>query len=385
MKLKFKHTMMTFAAVALLAATVGCKKDKVSDDDAAMAEIAEQYVKSTVIPTYTNLASFTEQLAIDLQTLKNNKTQENLENACQSFLTAREWWEKSEAFLYGAASDYGIDPHIDSWPLDEDAFNIMMTNDAQISAMDSEDGDAYAGDHLGNALLGFHGIEYILFSNGAPKSIANISDKELIYATAVAGDLRNRCFQLEVSWAGADNAPASHVEKLDDMELAYTVSSGAISYGENMINAGQAGSLYSSLTNALMEILDGCATIADEVGTSKIGKPYSDEDASYIESPYSQKSVEDFYNNILSIQNAYYGGISSQRDENKSLHKYIANHDEELDQKVCDAIANALSKIDAMPRPFVNNRQDSRNGVAMQACQALDEALQEAKNKLNEF
>ena len=99
MKLKFKHTMMTFAAVALLAATVGCKKDKVSDDDAAMAEIAEQYVKSTVIPTYTNLASFTEQLAIDLQTLKNNKTQENLENACQSFLTAREWWEKSEAFL----------------------------------------------------------------------------------------------------------------------------------------------------------------------------------------------------------------------------------------------------------------------------------------------
>ena len=29
-------------------------------------------------------------------------------------------WEQSEAFLYGAATAYGIDPHIDSWPLDKD-------------------------------------------------------------------------------------------------------------------------------------------------------------------------------------------------------------------------------------------------------------------------
>lgn len=378
-----KQTLSALVAVAIVGGAVSCKKDKVEvDDESAMAAVAQQYVNHTVVPTYKNLATYTEQLATQLQTLKGDKTQDNLNRVCETFLLARSWWEMSEAFLFGAAGDYGIDPHIDSWPLDEDAFNTMMGNDAQINAMNSEDGDSYAGEVLGNALLGFHGIEYIIFSNGQPKAIASIGDKELIYACAVAGDLRNRCYQLEVSWAGEDNAPAAHVAKLDDLELAYTVSSGSLSYGQNIMNAGQAGSTYTSMTHAMSAILDGAASIADEVGTSKIGKPYSDEDASYIESPYSQTSITDFYNNIKSIENAYYGGIEGQRDESKSLHKYIADRDAELDAKVTAAITNALAKIDAMPRPFVNNRSDSRNGAALTACQALDEALAEANQKL---
>ena len=380
-----KQTLNALLALAIVACAVSCKKDKVTDDEAEMAAIAEQYVNHTVVPTYKNLASSAERLANELAALKADKTQDKLNQVCQTFLEARAWWEKSEAFLFGAASDYGIDPHIDSWPLDEDAFNTMMSNDAQINAMNSEDGDSYAGEVLGNALLGFHGIEYIIFSNGQPKAIGSISDKELTYAVAVAGDLRNRCFQLEVAWAGEDNAPATHVSKLNDLELAYTVSGGALSYGENMIKAGQAGSLYSSMANAMMEILDGGSAIADEVGTSKIGKPYSDEDASYIESPYSQTSITDFYNNIKSVENAYYGGIEGQRTESKSMHKYIADRDADLDSKVTTAISNALAKIDAMPRPFVNNRNDSRNRAAIDACQALDAALAEAKQKIAEL
>lgn len=380
-----KQTLSAVMAIVLMGCTVSCKKDKVADDEAEMTAIAEQYVDHTIAPTYRNLASSAERLANELAALKADKTQDNLNQVCQTFLEARAWWEKSEAFLYGAASDYGIDPHIDSWPLDEDAFNTMMSNDAQINAMNSDDGDSYAGEVLGNALLGFHGIEYIIFSNGQAKAVENISDKELIYAVAVAGDLRNRCYQLEVAWVGEDNAPAAHVEKLNELELAYTVSSGALSYGENMKKAGQSGSLYSSMAQAMMEILNGGSAIADEVGTSKIGKPYSDEDASYIESPYSQTSITDFYNNIKSIENAYYGGIEGQRDENKSLHKYIADRDAELDSKVTRAITNALSKINAMPRPFVTNRSDARNGAAIEACQALDAALVEASRRIGEL
>ena len=52
------------------------------------------------------------------------------------------------------------------------------------------------------SLLGFHGIEYILFEDGSPKSVSKISDLHLTYAVAVAGDLRNRCWQLELSWRG---------------------------------------------------------------------------------------------------------------------------------------------------------------------------------------
>ena len=198
-----KHNLLVIAALLMAGLMTACHKDDpVETAKKEQVAILEQYVNHTIAPTYSNLAAYSEQLVTDLQTLRAERTQANVNRACETFLNARAWWEKSEAFLFGAASDFGIDPHIDSWPLDVDAFNTMMTNTAQIEAMDAEDGDEYAGDKLGNSLLGFHGIEYILFSNGSPKSADEISDLQMIYAVAVAGDLRNRCFQLEVSWIG---------------------------------------------------------------------------------------------------------------------------------------------------------------------------------------
>lgn len=363
---------------------VSCHKDdNVKTVDEIHAAILEQYVNNTISPTYKNLATNTEQLVTDLQALRADKSQSNLNHACETFLTARAWWEKSEAFLFGAASDFGIDPHIDSWPLDVDAFNTMMANTAQIQAMDAEDGDEYAGEKLGNSLLGFHGIEYILFSNGTPKSVGEITDLQLIYAIAVAGDLRNRCYQLEVSWIG-NAAPKAHRDKVEDLELNSTVNGGDFSYGENLRKAGTLGSTYSSSASGLMAIIDDCRTIADEVGTSKIGKPFNGEDPNYIESPYSHKSIEDFYNNILSIENAYYGGVEGMQVESGSLHSYIKSLDETLDNRVVAAINNAKNKIHAMPAPFVQNYTNSANGDAIAACQSLDAILSEVNTLISQ-
>ena len=91
--------------------------------------------------------------------------------------------------------------------------------------------------------------------------------------------------------------------------MQYTVAGGNNSYGLNMKNAGQAGSTYVSRTAALIAIVQGCADIADEVGSSKIYSAYQGGDPTYIESPYSYMSIVDFHNNIISIQNVYYGGV----------------------------------------------------------------------------
>lgn len=354
-----------------------------SETDAKFEAIAKQYLDHTVYVTYKNLADETEQLVKDLQALKSSKTDANVKATCKTFLEARAWWEKSEAFLYGAATDFGIDPHIDSWPLDLDGLQTALKNTEQVEAMGGEDGDIYAGEKLGNSLLGFHGIEYILFEDGSPKSVSKISDLHLTYAVAVAGDLRNRCWQLELSWRGESAVNADRVAKVaNELELPYTVNSGEYSYGENMLNAGKAGSTYASWTLAMQAIIDGCKTIADEVGTSKIGKPYSGEDPAYIESPYSHKSILDFYDNIISIQNAYMGSIENERDETNSLHNYIAGVDKELDTKVVNAINNALTKINAMAAPFVNNIKDPSAGEAIKACQDLDAILSDVKTAL---
>ena len=162
--------------------------DDSSAKDAKFEAIAKQYLANTVNITYQNLADKTELLVDQLKALRADKTDANVRTACKTFLEARAWWEKSEAFLFGAAGDFGIDPHIDSWPLDLDGLLVALKNDAQIAAMDSEDGDAYAGNKLGAELLGFHGIEYIIFKDGAAKPASEITDKDLVYAIAVAGD-----------------------------------------------------------------------------------------------------------------------------------------------------------------------------------------------------
>lgn len=377
-----KTIIATMVAIAFLA--VGCNHGNGELVNEKQAQVLQQYVDHTIAPTYTNLANYTEQLVNDLEAFRTSGSQSDLNKVCETFLNARAWWEKSEAFLFGAASDFGIDPHIDSWPLDVDAFNNLMNSPNMLAALAGEDGDVVAGEQLGNALLGFHGIEYILFSNGQVRNASEITDMQMVYAVAVAGDLRNRCFQLEVSWVG-DAAPKSHRDKVEDLELNTTVNSGNYNYGENLKKAGNPGSTYASSVTGLMAIVDGCKTIADEVGTSKIGKPYNGEDANYIESPYSQKSIEDFYNNIVSIENAYYGGIQEQRNDKLSLHAYVKKMDSKLDNEVEEAIREALAKIEAMPRPFVSNYTNPKNAEAIEACQNLDDVLSKVNEALRKY
>lgn len=376
---KITKTAMALALSVMSIGMVSC-----SDDDSSTtpqssgneAVIAQQFVEKTVRPTYMNLASKAEELVAKLQTLKSTPTDANVSAACEVFLEARSWWEKSEAFLFGAATDFGIDPHIDSWPLDVTGFQNLMNSPAMLANLSGDEGDAWAGEYLGNALLGFHGIEYILFANGNPKPATSITADQMTYAVAVAGDLRNRCYQLEVSWLG-DDAPASHIEKVEELELNCTVN-GGISYGQNMKRCGNAGSSYATPIAALVAMLDGCSAIADEVGTSKIGQAHHGEDINYIESPYSQKSIVDFHDNIVSIQNVYYGGVEGNRDEANSLHAYINRLNPSLDQRIVSAINNALAKIDAMPAPFVTNYADALNQEAIDACGEVDEAMHQA-------
>ena len=388
--MKINRILWPVMSLALSVGFVSCSDDKadepsvsqVSARDAAYEAIARQYVDNTVIVTYKNLAAKAEQLVNDLCNVQASKTDASVRKACETFLEARAWWEKSEAFLFGPASDFGIDPHIDSWPLDRAGLVDEMKNAAHIAAMSDDEGDVWAGAHLGPELLGFHGIEYIIFEDGAPKAAADIPDNELIYAIAVAGDLRNKTWQLELSWAGEENVPDYRLAKVDeDLEWPFTVSGG--SYKENMLNAAKAGSTYRTWTDAMEAIVDGCMDITDEVGTMKIGKPHTGEDVNYVESPYSHKSITDFYDNMVSVENAYMGGIEGKRSATASLHAYIASVNADLDKRCVAAIDNAKAMIAAMKAPFVIYYADLSAADAMEACRELSDVLTEVKAQLS--
>lgn len=139
--------------------------------------------------------------------------------------------------------------------------------------------------------------------------------------------------------------------------------------------------IYPSALSCLEQIIEGCADIANEVGTAKIGDPYQlyasgDTQAALyaVESWYSWHSREDYSNNILSIRNSYYGSLDSTVSP-KSISAMIATENPELDTKVKEAISNASNAILAIPQPFRNHITSNESRAAMTACADLEELL----------
>lgn len=407
MKRIFKKSSYSLALSVLLLGGVSCSE---SENDFSWEEqretelqaAATAFVEKTVIPTYSSLADASLELAdlcaqIETSALANastditssgslsDATKAIIEQACAKWYEARKQWELSEAFLYGAAGDYNIDPHIDSWPLNATDLQALLDDPVRMGMMDAE----YAAG-LGYGLLGFHAIEYMLFDHqidassttGKARSGAFSRKEELIYLTAVAGDLANQCVRLEASWKGFDNVSAEKQTMLTEAELEPSFD-----YGESMKNAGKGGSKYKSYLEAAQEIIQGCSDIADEVGNQKIGRPNeaaagASEDLSYIESPYAKNSKVDFYDNIVSIKNAYLG--SNVGDP--SVSNYLADINPNADSAVRTAINAALEAIDAAPAPFVNYA-GSHNELwkkATTACNDLKKALDEAQSAIGQ-
>ena len=375
--------------------------NNLAEKDQAMQAITSQYVNNVVFPIYKSLASQTSDLFDQLVEAKDKfragtLNQGDIDRICSTFIAARSAWESSESFLYGAATDFGIDPHIDTWPLDRTALAKALSSAEIIDDLDDlEDGGIdNARALVGEQQLGFHGIEFIIFRNGQNRTVAalqgveddeafngrNITgEQELIFAAAVAGDLRDKCFQLEVSWLGND-APVAHQERVEECEFPSTVAGGDSSYGENMLNATKAGSTLSTWRSVMSTILvAGCSGICAEVAGQKIGQAYLGTDPDYIESPYSQRSYFDFFDNISSIQYSLYGQQTTTAHANSImayLQKYNATMAADLKTKL-DAALSALATAKT-GTPFVVDSHSASAKAAMDAINDLDEALNTA-------
>ena len=383
MKKLMKMAMMFMACTVAVAGFTSCGDD--NDDnggssstntkETTLAAINKQFTNNTVIATYKSLADACEELQ---ELLENMNSQEDLQKACDKWKSARQYWEWSEAFLFGAASNYAIDPHIDTWPFDVTSFNNVM---AKFHPATSE-ADAEAVDHMvatTQNFTGFHAMEYIIFRDGAARDFNALTADEIYFAKSVAADLYLSACRLEAAWAGIDNVAAARKELLEDAELEPTDN-----FGEEMINAGKAGSRWATATLGSVQIIEGCQDIIGEVADSKIGAPYSGDDINYIESPHAYNSIQDFYDNIESCKHALYGGlnVSGTTPESGSLMAYCqANYPSEASAAMA-ALETALAKIKAMKSPFVLYYSDPSAGEAIDAIHALDETLDALKEKL---
>ena len=373
----FKKTLMLVALTGMAMSFAACS-DSGDDPDATQLDskktaIITQYVNGVVVPTYKSLADESIELADLCQQLRENPTQGKVQECCDKWISARKYWELSEAFLFGAAADYNIDPHIDSWPLQKSQLDNILNNSSLIAALDEDGAGADAFATLGYGLLGFHAVEYVLFRDGAARNVGDISERELIYNAAVAQDLANQTVRLEASWAGMNNISSAKRAILEEYELEPSFN-----YGENMIDAGKAGnSLYKTQLAAMEQILTGASDISDEVGNTKITDPVNSGNVLDVESWYSWNSIADFTDNIRSVRNAYYGSLDGTVNNN-SLAAYMNKVNASLDSDVRSAINNAIKEVSAMPAPFRNHLSKSETQKAVDACNQLLDALDAA-------
>lgn len=373
--------------IACAMAVVSCKPNGnqqqiTTDKEAELQKAAMPYVQNTVIATYSAMSDAGLTLLDQCEDIldkveKGEDYTQLMKDADASWRLMRKHWEQSEAFLFGPAAAHNIDPHIDSWPLDFNQMNALLSNVSQMKDIE-ENGVDYVKNNLGYALQGFHACEYLLFESemkdgrpvgtGRPHA-TNLTHAEAVYLVGVVTDLVQQAILLEDCWAGKVSAAKEEVITEDGESMSYGEN-----YGEYMINAGKAGSIYKTYQEVAEEIIAGCVDIAGEVADLKMGNPYlssNETQRDYIESPYSCTSTIDFADNIRSIEHAYCGS----KDGDASISDYIKSQDKDLDAKVRKAITDAIAAIEAIENFESTAQNNPKVKTAIDLCSALEEVL----------
>ena len=168
------------------------------NQDAKLSPIINNYVDVVVLPTYKDLKTKNEALYTAVQTLAANPSDANFQKACDAWLTAREPWETSEAFLFGPVDALGLDPNMDSWPLDQDEI-VNILNSGNYDDLTWSDGDDDDAIEAKQGVRGFHTLEFLLFKNGNPRTThdgTSTSASDLDYTEANAKSWGNYMVQV---------------------------------------------------------------------------------------------------------------------------------------------------------------------------------------------
>lgn len=347
-------------------------------------EVLKVYTDDVILPTYKDMKDKAWALYNAVQDFKNNKNdQAKFDKVCDAWRATRIPWEQSESCLYGPAEALGLDPSLDSWPLEKGDIDKIIL-----------EGGITKDKIMKDNVRGFHTIEYLIFENGKNKVLSNsgLNDNEIAYLVAATELLRNDCLKLWASWNGPDNVSATDKAVIDAM-TDFDIDDH--NFGYNFKNAISSDNLkLTTMDDAIDNIVEGCAGIADEVGAQKIGAPRDLAIAGKndpeklaqavleVESWYSWNSIDDYANNIVSIRNSYFGGIgkTASTKSQHSISVFVASKNAALDTEITAAIDKAYNAINSgMQRPFRNHLTGDKVDAAMDACADLQLSLEKIK------
>lgn len=362
--------LLALGAIVIATAT-SCEKNEpvtgatLNGTDEEYQAVLNSYVEHTIKPTYKALAEAALEMRTANESLKASPSDATMRAASDAWMDARVKWEISEAFLFGPVGEQAldVDGHIDSWPLELEDIKSEIAK----GTLTGREAWLKEGE-----VIGFHVTEYLLYRDGKSRPVADLNTNELSYLTAATDALVWDCVMAYVAWVGVDNvsgAMKSVFQENTDVIAHLNDNPSYMNFADRLTNATG----YPSVAAAMSEIASGTAEIAGEVGAVKIAEPYNEKNTNKVESWYSWHSLDDYTNNILSIRNAYLGGMDDNSRTPVSLSTYIASKDASLDASIKAKIEECIAKIKAIGNngqySFYEVVRDQINATQVQAAE----------------
>ncbi len=313
-----------------------------ADADASVSEILSSIANNVILASYEDFADKAEIMERALSDFKATPTDENLELLQFSWRDTRRPWEQTEAYLFGPVDTKGIDPAVDSWPVNRVDLEAVLSSDNVL--------DVSFVIGLSDELQGFHTVEYLIFGADNDIKAADITERDKEYLASSAALLDKHINTLADAWR----------------------SSGG-NFVKSLATAGEDGNLvYPSESSAIEELVKGMIGIADEVGNGKISDPFTQSNHELVESQFSFNSLLDFENNIRGIENIYLGRYLQA--DGPGLNDLVRRNNPELDTAMREKIDTAIDAIQDIPFPFRDSITDEEARVFIST--AIDKVVE---------
>ena len=324
--MKFIFLKIILVSIVVSISFSSCKKAKLADEplttdnaNALKTEVLVSISDNVIFATYTDLALKANALQSSIVTFSNNPNSTNLATTQKAWKDVRSAWEQSEGFLFGPVSIGNIDPRIDTWPINFMRLDSVLATPSQFSTSFIDD--------LEDALKGFHPIEYILFGVNGNKVASAFTLRKIDYLYALAENLKTLCYIVKSDWDP-------------------TITG---NYSAILNSAGVGSTIYQTKREAYDQLIDAMIDICGEVANEKIAEPYTNQDPSLEESPFSSNSITDFTDNIKSVQNIYLGKYIN---DGKGLEDLIKLQNLTMDGNIKLKLSNAINALKNVTIPF---------------------------------
>lgn len=320
--MKLLTTMIMTTAIITSAALA----DNYTANFAEFAEVVNNLTDNIVMSNYNYMEETAKKLVETTKELQADVTIANLRRAQEAWREFRIGFEVAEAHLFGPVVSLGVDPALDSWPLDTE----QMAFSANIAkGIEGKDLEKFVTS-LNENVTGYHAVEYVLFGEENNKKPEDFTETELAYLVLLANIIEEKSVELKTAW----------LEETEDAGAAYAP----------LIKASADGNdVYADTKSALEEYVSGMITIVDEVGTGKLIDPMGDSISTanpmLVESQYSWNSSTDFFWDVAGVWQIWYGDFAITGNEGLGIRDVVAASNEELANKIDEQINKALETI----------------------------------------